>query len=720
MKIFSSIFVFAVSLVLYEQALFAQTLEPIGGPYTADSNTVLLLHFDGDYANAAATLGKTAAAAIPHSTNLATKLSFLNQSGPLAGLGKSLRIDNSSINDSTYLTVADTAAFDMTGNWTIEAWANIFTFGSGSSDYRWVPRVVMKPGDDVFWHPNYWLEMWGDARLFHGGYYTSNDAFISVTSPDNMFVPGEWVHLTFIRDTSRAFIAVMVHDANKNLKGFLTRGFDKVQDIPNLTAQDLHIGWAGSKKIVAPSTDSWLDGFVDEIRISNVVRNFAGPPVIQSATLLPNQPSTEASYPVEISVFPLNAGGSMTNVEVKYRSDTLSAFSSVTLSSTGDNKYTGDIPAQAFGKQVQYYYATKDNNNLTSLSPSNAEDLTNPSYYAFWVFQPYAKTLDLTFEEGPSGKPIDHSSNNATITTFVDFKYSTEVPVGGGTYSLDVKASDGIKIDSNWVTATSPFLAAEEFTLDCWLKPDSANRHAARIIINPSAEQDWNNANIELSFRNGSSGQPVFTARYWKNDGSGAVALQDTLVAQTNHVGKWRHVIIERNKTNGNFAMVIKDENDQLMFSKTVNEMKAPLMAGAPMVIGRSWFLADNQYYVSPYRGLIDNVTLYNYPAANITGVSEELEMPNEFKLLQNYPNPFNPSTIIEFTLPKFQQVSLVIYDILGRSVKTLVNEERHAGQHRVTWNSTNNLGLAVSSGVYFYEMKTSDMVKVRKMMLLR
>ena len=720
MKVFSSIFVFAVSLVLYEQALFAQALETIGGPYTADSNTVLLLHFDDDYTNAAATLGKTAPAAIPHSTNLATKLSFLSHSGPLAVLGKSLRIDNSSINDSTYLTVADTAALDMTGNWTIEAWANIFTFGTGSSDYRWVPRVVMKPGDDVFWHPNYWLEVWGDNRLFHGGYYTANDAFISVSSPNNMFVPGEWVHLTFIRDTSRAFIAVMVHDANLNLKGFLTRGFDKVQDIPNLTAQDLHIGWAGSKKIVAPSTDSWLDGFVDEIRISNVVRNFAGPPVIQNVTILPNQPSTAASYPVEISVFPLNAGGSMSSVELKYRADTLSAFSSVSLSSIGDNKYTGAIPTQAFGKQVQYYYATKDNNNLISLSPTAAEDLTNPSYYAFWVFQPNAKTLDLTFEEGPSGNPIDHSSNNATITTFVDFKYSIDPPVGGGTYSLDVKATDGIKIDSNWVTASSPFLAAEEFTLDCWLKPDSANRHAARIIINPSAEQDWNNANIELSFRNGSSGQPVFTARYWKNDGSGAVALQDTLVAQTNHVGKWRHVIIERNKTNGNFAMVIKDENDQLMFSKTVNEMKAPLMAGAPMVIGRSWFLVDDQYYVGPYRGLIDNVKLYNYPAANITGVSEELEMPNEFKLSQNYPNPFNPSTVIEFTLPKFQQVSLVIYDILGRSVKTLVNEERHAGQHRVTWNSTNNLGLAVSSGVYFYEMKTNDMVKVRKMMLVR
>jgi hypothetical protein len=721
MKVFSSIFVFALALVFSEQVLFAQALEPIGGPYTADSNTVLLLHFDGDYANAAAVLGQTDVAAVPHSTNIATKLSFFDQSGPLAGLGKSLRIDNSSINDSTYLTVADTAALDMTGDWTIEAWANIFTFGSGSTDYRWVPRVVMKPGDDVFWHPNYWLEMWGDNRLFHGGYYTPNDAFISVTSPDNMFVPGEWVHLTFIRDTARAFIAVMVHDANKNLKGFLTRGFNKVTDIPKTNSQDLHIGWAGSIKIADPSTDSWLDGFVDEIRISNVVRNFAGPPVIQNVTTLANQPSTATSYPVEISVFPLNAGGSMSSVELKYRTDTLSAFTTISLSPVGDNKYTGEIPAQPFGKQVQYYYVTKDNNNLTSLSPSNAEDPINPTYYSFWVFQEHALTLDVTFEEGPSNPPIDHSPNHAIIKTFADFKYAADAPVGGGTYSLDVRASDGIKIDSNWVTASSPFLAAEEFTLDCWLKPDSANRHAVRIIINPSAEQDWNNANIELSFRNGSSGQPVFTARYWKIDGSGAVIIQDTLVAQTNHVGKWRHVIIERNKTNGNFAMVIRDENDQLMFSKTVNEMKAPLMAGAPMVIGRSWFLVDDQYYVGPYRGLIDNVKLYNYPAANITGVSDEAaEIPHEFKLLQNYPNPFNPTTEIEFTIPKYQHVSLVVYDILGRAVKTLVNEERHAGQHRITWNGKNDLGSSVSSGVYFYQLKSADMTKVRKMMLVR
>ncbi len=718
MKLISYIFSFALFVLFCGQGVYAQALDSIGGPYTVDANTVLLLHFNGNLTNAAAANG-TAAAAVPHSTNIGTKISYLAQSAPLTALGQCIRIDNSSINDSTYLTVADTGALDITGNWTIEAWANIFTFGSGSSDYRWVPRIVMKPGDDVFWHPNYWLEVWGDNRLFHGGYYTPGDAFISVSSPNNMFVPGEWVHLTFIRDTSRAFIAVMVHDASKNLKGFLTRGFDKAVDIPKVNIQKLYMGWAGTP--TDPSGDSWLDGFIDEVRISNVVRNFAGPPVVQSAKILANQSSTLSSYPVDITVFPLNAGGSMTSVVLKYRNDTTSAFSSVTMTSAGNNKYTGSIPGQVFGKQVQYYYVCTDNNNLVSYSPV-AAGTAAPVYYSFFIFQPNVKTLDLTFEEGPAGTPIDHSTNNATIVTRKYKDYSTDKPTGGGTYSWELKTHVGVSIDSNWVEAASPFLASEEFTLDCWLKPDSADRHAVRIIINPSAEQDWNNANFELSFRNGAAGPPVFTARYWNNDGSGANTVQDTLSATASHVGKWRHVILERNATNGNFAMAVKNENDQLMFKKIISAPKPPLMAGAPLRIGRSWFLVEDNYYVGPYRGKIDNVKVYNYPAYGLTGIADKDQgsVPWQFSLAQNYPNPFNPSTEIEFTIPKFQQVSLVVYDLLGRKVKTVVNDERHAGQHRVTWNGTNDLGSAASSGVYFYQLKAGDMTKVLKMMLLR
>jgi len=706
-----------IAVMLCVSPLFSQPLEPIGGPYTVDSATVVLLHFDGNLINSAAAVGKTANA-VGHTTNPA-KLYFLPNTG-VPGMGQCVRLDNSSINDSTYITIDDTAALDMTGSWTIEAWANIFTFGTTSSDYRWVPRVVMKPGDDVFWHPNYWLEMWGDNRLFHAGYWTPQNVFISVTSPNNMFVPGEWVHLTFIRDTARAFIACMIHDAKKNLKGFLTRGFDKTKDIPNTTKQKLHIGWAGALGLADPSVDSWLDGFVDEVRISNVVRNFAGPPVIQSVTVLPNQPSTLTSYPVTVTVFPLNAGGSITSAVLKYRTDTTGAFTSVTMTPVGGNSYAGSIPGQPFKTRIQYYVVCTDNNGLISTSPSDAEAATNPTYYSFWVYQPFAKTLDLTFEEAP-GKPLDHSPNNAKIITHKILEYSTDHPTGGGQYSLLLQAHPGVLIDSNWVEAESPFLAAEEFVLDCWVKADSADLHATRIIINPSSEQDWNNANFELSFRNGAAGQPVYTARYWHS--AGAVVLQDTAIAKTSHVGKWRHIILERNKTNGIFAMEIRDENDRLLY-KTMNvENRAPLMAGAPLRIGRSWFLDYDPWYVPPFRGKIDNVKVYNYPAAGIAvdvWDATANEIPWKFDLEQNYPNPFNPSTEIRFTIPKFQHVSLVVYDVLGRKVKTLVNEERHAGQHRVSWNGTNDYGASVSTGVYFYELKAGDQIKTQKMLLVR
>src|SRR5512139_3037507 len=187
MKSFISLCVIAVLAVFGGGGAYAQ-LEAVGGPYTPDANTVLLLHFDGDLTNAASSIAGTPAAAVKNGTN-PDKIYFLTNTG-VPELGQCVRLDNGASVDSTFLTVEDHDAFDLTGSWTIEAWANIFSFGDNSQDYRWVPRVVMKPGVDVFWHPNYWLEMWGDNRLFHAGYYTPNDAFISVTSENNMFTPG--------------------------------------------------------------------------------------------------------------------------------------------------------------------------------------------------------------------------------------------------------------------------------------------------------------------------------------------------------------------------------------------------------------------------------------------------------------------------------------------------------------------------------------------------
>ena len=109
---------------------------------------------------------------------------------------------------------------------------------------------------------------------------------------------------------------------------------------------------------------------------------------------------------------------------------------------------------------MQYYYKVTDNNGLSSMYPSECRSGDeSDSRLSFGIYQPNSQTLDLTFEEGPTNPPIDHSPNNATIVTRVQKDYSTDVPTGGGTYSWQLKTHPGIAIDSNWVEAVSPFLA---------------------------------------------------------------------------------------------------------------------------------------------------------------------------------------------------------------------------------------------------------------------
>jgi hypothetical protein len=90
-------------------------------------------------------------------------------------------------------------------------------------------------------------------------------------------------------------------------------------------------------------------------------------------------------------------------------------------------------------------------------------------------------------------------------------------------------------------------------------------------------------------------------------------------------------------------------------------------------------------------------------------------------QLGQNYPNPFNPVTRIEYKLPGNRtRVSVVVYDVSGRKVRTLVNGEKDAGRHVVDWDGRDEGGRPVGSGVYFYRMVAAGFSDVRKMVLLK
>ena len=90
--------------------------------------------------------------------------------------------------------------------------------------------------------------------------------------------------------------------------------------------------------------------------------------------------------------------------------------------------------------------------------------------------------------------------------------------------------------------------------------------------------------------------------------------------------------------------------------------------------------------------------------------------IPTEYKLYQNYPNPFNPMTKINYDLPKDAKVTLIIYDILGREMKRLVNNEfKSAGKYSIEFN-----GQSFASGVYFYRLVSDKFVEVKKMVLIK
>lgn len=100
--------------------------------------------------------------------------------------------------------------------------------------------------------------------------------------------------------------------------------------------------------------------------------------------------------------------------------------------------------------------------------------------------------------------------------------------------------------------------------------------------------------------------------------------------------------------------------------------------------------------------------------------VESMTKLPDEFRLGANYPNPFNPETKIEYDLPEVAFVRLTVYDILGREVASLVDEEKPAGRYNVFWNGRNVSRHRVSTGMYFYSLQAGNFRAVRKMLLVQ
>lgn len=115
-------------------------------------------------------------------------------------------------------------------------------------------------------------------------------------------------------------------------------------------------------------------------------------------------------------------------------------------------------------------------------------------------------------------------------------------------------------------------------------------------------------------------------------------------------------------------------------------------------------------------QGLSNVHVYYSWrPLPVISGNIAQLNAPKEYKLSQNYPNPFNPMTTITYALPEKGKVKIVIFDVLGRVVRTLVDGTQSSGKYSVTWDAAVN-----TSGIYFYKLETANFTETKKMILVK
>ncbi|MCH7521741.1 MAG: T9SS type A sorting domain-containing protein, partial [Candidatus Marinimicrobia bacterium] len=157
---------------------------------------------------------------------------------------------------------------------------------------------------------------------------------------------------------------------------------------------------------------------------------------------------------------------------------------------------------------------------------------------------------------------------------------------------------------------------------------------------------------------------------------------------------------------------VTSDTTIKLAHQDLANDLAA---AGMASLTGTWTILArdgtDSTFADGPFTLTLDGSTLANDP---------DDRLPVQFALHQNYPNPFNPSTSLRFDLPVASDVTLIVYDLLGREVVRLVDRQLEPGYHRVIWNGKTATGRDVPSGLYIALMTTPVFTKSIKLVLLK
>jgi hypothetical protein len=285
-------------------------------------------------------------------------------------------------------------------------------------------------------------------------------------------------------------------------------------------------------------------------------------------------------------------------------------------------------------------------------------------------------------------------------------------PVPAGVY---FNVAIAPKTDSVFLHATTPSNITSNYTIiDNPLLNGNAN---AKILLQPRYITSYNNKTVGLWY-NGSK-WTIFN-----EDGSQMDTLKDFNVWLLNDNMSFTHTVDSASMSYSAVYSII--DNPLTNNNPDANILITPILKSSGYfdhIIG-VWYSAGLSKWLLYIEDGVTEFTSgikYNIYVANASGLPTSVDeennpaVVNNFELQQNYPNPFNPTTQIRFSLAEQSQVTLKVYNVLGKEIATLVNDVKGAGVHQVSFDGT---GLA--SGVYFYTLQADKLTQTHKMILIK
>jgi hypothetical protein len=427
-------------------------------------------------------------------------------------------------------------------------------------------------------------------------------------------------------------------------------------------------------------------------------------------------------------------------------------WNTVSMSAGEGGQYTGEIPAQPWKTVVEYYITAETAGGATDTVGFNHDWLWDAgrgqenTYMRFVVVKEKELVFEMEFEEFQAdNSPKETSEWGVNVETFGIVTYPDDVPdedvAGesfGSAYIQGQIAPGYLEIkDRDHVNATS-------YTYTHWVKVDTFV-HEGFFFVNQNGSR-W--AEQQEGF---DEADPARQSHYWWENTPGSAEYSDPSIIHYSFMGgdyahpywqqtftygyetgKWYKIVGACDYTGDASAdsayIQVTDEDGIIRGYGTYPLRVPPSYQEGWINIGHRG--STNLNYIS---AKIDHMKHWNYyrspeedpdlwagvPSA-IEDENSGVAVPYKFTLQQNYPNPFNPITEIKFSIPSKQQVDLVVFDVLGRRVKTLLTRKLVAGEYNVTWDGTDMSGNPVSSGLYFYKLDGEKRTMTKKMLLVK